>query len=75
PTEPYLIYYLEQPIGYIQTFRWSDYPGSEQFQELQRAAGRDILIGSPADRGRGFGQAIIRRFVEGVVFGDGSVTC
>ena len=75
PTEPYLIYYLEEPIGYIQTFRWSDYPGSEQFAELQNAAGLDILIGTPAYRGKGFGQAIIRRFLKEVVFRDGAVTC
>ena len=75
PTEPYLIYYLEEPIGYIQTFRWSDYPGSEQFAELRKAAGMDILIGAPAYRGKGFGQAVIRRFLAEVVFRDGSVTC
>lgn len=75
PTEPFLIYYENEPIGYIQTFRWSDYPGSEQFAELYKAAGLDILLGSPKYRGKGFGQMIIRRFLEEVVFRDGAVTC
>ncbi|MFC4712831.1 GNAT family N-acetyltransferase [Planococcus dechangensis] len=75
PTEPYMIFYEEQPIGYIQTFRWSDYPGSEKFAELERAAGLDVLIGAPPFRGKGFGQQIIRRFLEDIVFSDGSVNC
>lgn len=32
------------------------------------AAGIDYLIGDPADRGRGLGSALVRAFVEDVLF-------
>ncbi|MFD0590935.1 hypothetical protein ACFQZE_23350 [Paenibacillus sp. GCM10027627] len=60
PTEPYLILNGDTPIGYIQTFRWSDYPGYEQYVDLngEGYSRRTRASLFPEDRqGRGSAQA------------------
>lgn len=61
-------------IGWIQCYPAADEPEeTSQWWALgvdRAAAGIDYLIGSPADRGRGVGAAVIRAFVAEVVFGS-----
>ena len=61
-------------VGWIQCVPTIDEPeGAEPWWALgvdHTAAGIDYLIGDPADRGRGLGSAMIRAFVDDVVFGS-----
>jgi aminoglycoside 6'-N-acetyltransferase len=75
PTHVYVIEYDERSIGWIQWYRWSDYPGhASQLGAPPDAAGIDLAIGEPEMLGRGLGAHAIRRFVENVVFVDRAIT-
>ncbi|KON86575.1 hypothetical protein AF332_06900 [Sporosarcina globispora] len=69
PTDPYLILYNKTPIGYIQMYKWLDYPDYEQFVDLTNAAGIDLFI-TGEYRNKGLGQRIIARFLLEYVFND-----
>jgi len=60
-------------VGWIQCWAVADEPdecGPWIGLGIDRtAAGIDYLVGDPADRGRGVGSAMIRAFVDDVVFG------
>ncbi len=69
PTHGFVILLAGRPIGYIQTYRWRDYP--EYFEHLgvdEDAAGVDLFIGEADCIHRGLGPPILRRFLRGVVF-------
>lgn len=68
PTEPYMIFYHEVPIGYVQTYMWKHYPVYGEHIDLKDAAGLDILIGNAEFRGKGLGADILRRFLSEAVF-------
>ncbi len=70
PVKPYIIYYEEIPIGYIQTYHWSDYPGCEKYEELQKAAGLDVLIGAKNFRNKGLGSRVLYKFLKEIIFKD-----
>ena len=73
PTEHWIASIDGRDIGWIQCYRVADSP--EELNKWQShgvrptAAGIDYLIGEPADRGRGLGSAVIRAFVDQIVFG------
>ncbi|MFG0214965.1 GNAT family N-acetyltransferase [Brevibacillus porteri] len=69
-TEPYLILYGDTPIGYIQTFKWADYPGYDQYVDLTDAASLDLFIGEEVYRNKGLGTVILSRFLREYVFAD-----
>ena len=60
-------------VGWIQCYPAVDEPEETdrwwQFSIASDAAGIDYLIGDAADRGHGIGSAMIRAFVDEVVFG------
>ena len=70
PTSPYLILYDGKPVGYIQSYMWSDYPEFSRFlkKEERNASGLDVFIGENSFRGRGFGPMMLKRFLKEVVF-------
>lgn len=72
PTDPYLILYEAQSIGYIQTYRIADYHVHAQNIELNEdAAGLDLFIGEVAFVGKGLGSHVVARFVREVIFSRG----
>lgn len=74
-TDHYVIMYKEEPIGYIQTYRVTDYPEWNQYVEVgEDAAGLDLFIGENEYRGQGLGSQVIREFLNQVVFKGPSIT-
>jgi RimJ/RimL family protein N-acetyltransferase len=73
--ECFVMMYGERPIGFIQQYPVDDAnPYAPYVPSLARAAGIDLFIGEPDLVHRGLGSALIRRFLEEVVFaGDVSV--
>jgi aminoglycoside 6'-N-acetyltransferase len=73
PTEHWLALLDDRPVGWIQCYRVADYP--EELDEWlpfgvdAGTAGIDYLLGDPPDRGHGVGSAMIRAFVDEIVFG------
>lgn len=72
-TEHWLAAVDGREVGWIQC-----YPAADEPEEAEQwfaagidpaAAGIDYLLGATEDRGRGVGSAMIRRFVDEVVFG------
>jgi aminoglycoside 6'-N-acetyltransferase len=54
-----------QPIGLIQTYRWSDFPENAAIVGARTGeAGLDYLIGEPDQIGHGVGPALIEAFLE-----------
>lgn len=76
-TDHYVISHGKKLIGYIQTYRVTDYPEWNQYVEAGAdAAGLDLFIGENEFRGQGLGSQIIRAFLKQVVFKDPTlVTC
>ena len=75
PTHVFLIEYCAQPIGWIQWYRWADYPehGARLGAE-EDSAGIDLAIGAPELTGRGLGPLVIRAFLEQLVFAERGIT-
>jgi RimJ/RimL family protein N-acetyltransferase len=71
PTDLYLILSEGLPVGFIQTYRVSDYP---EYRDLvavgEGVAGVDLFVAEPELTGRGFGSEALRRFVADIVFSD-----
>lgn len=76
PTDCYIILHDGQPIGYIQTYRVTDYPEyAAAVQGEEGAAGLDLFIGEAAFLHEGLGAPLLRRFLAEVVFAAGARSC
>src|SRR5215813_8459198 len=77
PTEPYIASLGETGIGYLQTYRFVDYPEyASAIGVGADAAGVDMLIGEPAYAHRGLGAPLLRQFLDDVVWPTtGATTC
>jgi aminoglycoside 6'-N-acetyltransferase len=73
PTEHWIASIDGVDVGWIQCYAVADEPDeSRAWGDLgidRTAAGIDYLVGDPANRRQGIGSAIIRAFVDEVVFG------
>lgn len=75
PTHVFLIELDAEPIGFIQWYRWADYPTHAALLGARPdEAGIDLAIGEPRMLGRGLGVRAIRRFLEDVVASDVTMT-
>ncbi len=64
PTHVFIIAHEDRPIGWIQWYRWSDYPEhAAQLEAEPAAAGIDLSIGEVSSIGKGLGSNAIRQFV------------
>jgi aminoglycoside 6'-N-acetyltransferase len=71
PTHVFVIEREGQPAGWIQSYRWSDYPEHAlQLGAESASAGIDLAIGESALTGSGLGPAAIRKFLKEVIFAD-----
>jgi len=71
PTDLYLILSDGLPVGFIQTYRVSDYPEYRDLVAVEEGvAGVDLFVAEPELTGRGFGSEALRRFVADIVFSD-----
>jgi aminoglycoside 6'-N-acetyltransferase len=71
PTHVFVIEHDGRPAGWIQWYRWSDYPDhARQLEAEPASAGIDLAIGESAMTGSGLGPAAIREFLKVVVFAD-----
>jgi aminoglycoside 6'-N-acetyltransferase len=68
PTHVFIIEHQSRPVGWIQWYRWSDYPKhAAQLEAGANAAGIDLAIGEPSIVGKGIGSSAIRQFILTVV--------
>ena len=75
PTDLYIALLDEQPIGFVQTYLVSDYPGYAKLVGAgEGVAGVDLLIGDEELTGQGIGSELLRRFVDEVVFASPAIT-
>lgn len=71
PTHVSVIEHSGRPIGWIQWYRWADYPAHAALLGAEpEAAGIDLAIGEPESLGLGLGSCAIRAFTDSVVFVD-----
>jgi aminoglycoside 6'-N-acetyltransferase len=69
PTHVYIIERETQSIGWIQWYRWADYPEhAGRLGAPTDAAGIDLAIGEKELLGQGLGPAVIRQFLAEIVF-------
>ncbi|SRR6266446_1366497 len=74
PTYVFMIEYGNRLIGWIQWYRWSDYPEhAVQLGAEPEAAGIDLAIGEPGMIGLGLGPLAIQEFLKRVVFDDHNI--
>ncbi len=67
-THVYIIEREGRPIGWIQWYRWSDYPKhAAQLETEPDAAGIDLSLGELSLIGQGIGSAAIRQFIFEVI--------
>jgi len=75
PTHVFIIEYQSRPIGWIQWYRWSDYPRhAAQLEAEPGTAGIDLAIGDPASMGAGIGSSAIAEFVRDIVCLEAGIT-
>jgi aminoglycoside 6'-N-acetyltransferase len=75
PIHVFIMEYGDRPIGWIQWYRWSDYPEhAEQLKAGPAAAGIDLAIGEVVSLGKGLGPKAIREFVLRVVSTEPGIT-
>lgn len=71
PTHVFAIEYAGKPVGWIQWYRWSDYPKHAlQLGAEATSAGIDLAIGELAMTGLGLGPIAICKFLYQIVFAD-----
>lgn len=71
----YLILHQDAPIGWIQWYRWRDFPEhAAQLGVDADSAGIDLAIGEVAMTGLGLGPAILREFAKTHIFVDSDVS-
>jgi aminoglycoside 6'-N-acetyltransferase len=69
PTDHFLIVLDGRPVGMIQTYLVSDYPGWEEVVHVGAGvAGVDLLIGEAELIGAGLGPRVLEQFARDVVF-------
>src|SRR5215831_12842089 len=74
PVHVYVIQRGGVPIGWIQWYRWDDFPEHAlQLGAEHGAAGIDLAIGEIEWTGRGLGSAAIREFGKTCVFANDDV--
>ena len=74
PIHVYLIQSEGVPIGWIQWYRWRDFPEhAVQLGADANSAGIDLAIGEFEMTGRGLGPTIIRELASGYIFVNGDV--
>jgi aminoglycoside 6'-N-acetyltransferase len=69
PVHVYLVQHRGVPIGWIQWYRWADFP--EHALELgadRGTAGIDLAIGEIELTGQGLGPAVLREFAANYIF-------
>lgn len=75
PVEHWIVRLGDRPVGWIQCYAAADFETEEETRQWfahgvrPDAASIDYLVGDPDLRGRGIGSAMIRAFVEQIVFG------
>lgn len=75
PTRVFVMEHEKRPIGWIQWYRWADYPAhAAQIGAETNAAGMDLSIGELSFIGIGIGSTAIRTFVREVISADPGVT-
>jgi len=75
PTYMYVVLYRENPIGWIQWYRWADYPDhAAQLSAAKSAAGIDLGIGETDFLGKGLGPKVIHQFIQEIVFVHPEIT-
>jgi RimJ/RimL family protein N-acetyltransferase len=71
PTRSFVVEAGSRPVGYIQSYRITDYPDYARYLGSDDcAAGVDLFVGEAEFVGHGAGQAILREFLRTVVFAD-----
>lgn len=77
PVRCFLILFEGDPIGYIQTYRISDFPEYAEHVNIdENSTGLDLFIGEADYIHKGLGKYIIIKFLEEMVFGaTDSVSC
>ena len=75
PTDHYIVFLDEQPVGFIETYLVSDHPDYAALVGVgEGVAGVDLFIGEVGLIGQGLGTEIIGRFVEEIVFAASATT-
>ncbi len=73
-SNPFLILYAQTPIGYIQSYKISDYPDYNKYvQAEEKTVGIDLFIGEDDYIHKGFGTAILTKFLAEIIFSDDSI--
>ena len=76
PVEYFLALEHGEPFGWIQTYAVVDFADEDETRAWfdldypATGAGIDYLVGIPGERGRGRGSAMIRSFIEQIVWPD-----
>jgi aminoglycoside 6'-N-acetyltransferase len=74
PIHLYLIQFEGVPIGWIQWYRWRDFPvHAIRLGVDHRSAGIDLAIGEIEMTGHGLGPAVIREFGTNYIFVNGDL--
>ena len=74
PMHVYLIQLEGVPIGWVQWYRWRDFPThATRLGADHRSAGIDLAIGEIKMTGRGLGPAVIREFGTNYIFAHGDL--
>jgi RimJ/RimL family protein N-acetyltransferase len=75
PTHVFIIEYDGRPVGWIQWYRWSDYPEhAANLGAEPEAAGMDLAIGEKEMTGTGVGSNAIWKFLKEIVFAEPGIT-
>lgn len=67
---PYLAYYENLAIGYIQYYKAADFPWPDQDlteEVIANSAGLDLFIGEVDYLGNGWGSKLIKQFLEEII--------
>lgn len=71
PTRSFVVEAGSRPVGYIQSYRITDYPDYARYLGSDDcAAGVDLFVGEAEFVGHGAGSTILREFLRAVVFAD-----
>lgn len=78
PTQCYIFYYQDTPVGYIQSYKIGDYPEYAQFFDMDTngLVGVDMFIGNQEYFGQGLGSLVLKKFLHDIVSKmDGITSC